>query len=1468
MLRSGKKTLPRNEQADETTYLANLAVQRNASAFFDKFDRSELQELLTTTSCSWLASKDDLCQPLELPSGLMGQLKNISFPTAILLTPVMPDVPLDCKEVHQIVRELAVGIYCLNQIPSISLDSNYDRSTSCQLPPAYIDTRIGQILISVDYMLKALWHGVYMPKEKRVRFSELWRSGMDIDMDGNPQTEKNIFSEFCSAGLVDLSNEPDFEGIYDENMNEDPTYDPNSAQEKSLFMQYADNILLKLTFGTIQVQQHENVCKFDAAYGLSNLIRLTEDHLDTVTYQRLQQRLILQQKLVNKHLEKKTEIRKDIEYLKIMSFLIPFLLGLKRKMKIPNVNQLLQPYSDDKVKTERELPPFVLGPDFKCQHFHYIKNEYFHVHGGIEFDVGTPSVEDVSEKIKAAFDDIQNCASNHVAQLLDPDIPYREHYSIPTMEFDGKSYYVISIELETFYQQLYKTPWWGAINEIISTLKPKRLPLTDIQSLEQFKKRFGYKKAIKCKSLPYGMKSAAERGLSAIFHTFCRKTSTSSLSVVDEYGYALLHHASIHNRVPIICQLIKSHLNINQRCNVHLNQGRRSQKSETKGDRAGKSNLQEKETSGERIALGPTALHLAAQCGSIEALTCLLACKADYKLPDDRGWMAIHFAAFYDNISCITVLYRKDPDLLEAETPAEYHSTPLLLAATSGALDTLQYLFSLGASWKKTDSEGNNIIHLAVLYFHTEILNHLIQLDNPDLPVWNTLVEMLQCEDTTRPEMAVRSLEVLCLAKDFYWKCILDAGAIPALINLLKGQQIKLACITSGVLSNISPHFTISKALVEAGGISVLIELLGSGEPELQSRCAVILYDIAQFDSNQNVITELGGIPPLVNLLKIKLQDLLVNVINCIRVLCIQNKLNQSTVEEHQGIPALVEFLTSQSDVLQAVSSAALAELARGNEKMQDAIANADAIGPLVELLRGRKISVQVKGAMAIEALSDNNSCIQKQFLAKSATKYLLKLLKAFHLTVKEQGAITLWALAGQTLKQQKLMAEQIGYNFIIDMLLSPSDKMQYVGGEAVIALSKDSKLHQNQICEGNGIGPLVRLLRSAKIAEGTLLSVIRALGTICVGVAHTNNPVSQENIVEEQALPILVHLLKNHNSLQIKVEVAYSLACIVLRNSNLQTVLQEEEGFVYSDVLELLNAPDKDICLRAGYALALFAYNNPVQQFLILETGAITMSTFEPFLQSEIETDKAMAAFQIVVLAKVIVDVDQVTLSARGVTILVELLNSEKTATLVLTGKLLASLAHTRAGIPEAITELGTIQRLCYHLYSDKEEVRIASAGALGYLTFNRTAYRHLLVECRNKPKQFTRLMNNLSRDAKISQDFVKEFQRQRQVGLPSLSLEINGGPPAVPTYTKERSRSSSSGRRQLKAKFHPKDSLLLMPTSAHLMGKLRTTDKPHSRTMGLHSFAHATSDITKVSRPRIFNVSKLRLNSPGRKA
>ncbi|XP_043927926.1 ankyrin and armadillo repeat-containing protein-like [Protopterus annectens] len=1203
----------KKEETDDA-FVASVTAQRIANTFLERYNRSELQELLALSSCSWLLPSEEFHFPVELPKGIIGQLQNFSYSNLIILAPVETQITLDYKEVHQIVRDLVTGIYCMNQIPSIRLDANYDNSTLCQLPPAYYDTRVGQILISVDYMMKALWHGSFIAKEKRARILELWRSSIEIDANGVPQMKKKYFAEFLAAGLTDISEDSDFDGIYSIDLNTDPTYEPNSPEEKRLFMEYSEDILLKLTCYTTQVKQHNNLFMYDATYNLTNALRTAgKEQLDETTYQRLQKRIILQQMVVGKYLEKKMEIRKNLAYLKFISFLTPLLIALKKKMKIPDIMHLLPPYSDGKLKTERELPPLSSGPGFKCQHFPYEQNEFFHLHGGIELDIGTPSVEDVTDEIKAAFGDIQCFAASHLSQLLDPEATYRQSFPLPIMNFDGKSYYVISIELETFYQQFNRTQWWTAMSDVMRTHKSKRLPVNDIQMHELFKKRYGNKKAIKCKSLPHGLKLAAERGLAAIFYTYCRKNLPSCLSFLDEAGYTLVHLAAIYNSVPVICQLAMAGFNLNQQ---------RSDNFKCHGRQQTSSLQHVKERT------GPTALHLAAQCGSLEALLCLLALQVNYKITDNRGWTAVHFAAFHDNVGCIRALLRKDPTLLEMETIPDCQ-TPLLLAATSGALDSIQYFMSVGANWRKTDGNGNNMVTLATLNIHSEILKYLIELHLPELPVWNLLVEMLICDDGQKKEMAVRCMEILCLAKTSYWKNILDAGGIPALVELLGCPDINLQCISSAVLCNISQEPLVSRTLSAVGAIPVVIQLLHSEQAELHSRCSLILADMARIDNNQNVITELGGIPPLVKLLHTNIEDVLVNVVNCIQVLCANNLANRSLFQKEGAIPPLIQLLSIKSDVLQTAAAAALAELARDHKENQVAIATGGAINSLVNIVSGRKLSVQVKAALAIGVLADGSPNIQEHFLSTHVVKHLLKLLKIFQLDVKEQGAVTLWTLAGATIKQQKLMAEQIGYYFIFDMLLSSSDKMQYVGCQAILALGQESKVNQDEICKENGVHLLVRLLRSLKTTERTLLSVITALGTLCIGVAHTNNPNSQQKIVEEQALPILVNLLKHHSSLQVKVEAACTLGCIVLGNTSLQVALKEKEDFSYTDVLELLQSSNQSICLQAGYALALFAYNNTLQQFLILQAGGIQFSAFESFLQSPVETEKAKAAFQ-----------------------------------------------------------------------------------------------------------------------------------------------------------------------------------------------------------------------------------------------
>lgn len=187
-------------QERSTKALDLLTSQRNARVFFEKYDWREVRELLSQTGCSWLLSAEDLSLPVEVPPGLIRHMRNFSHSNAIILAPCDPNVPLDYKVVHQIVRELTVGIYCFNQVPLISLEPNHDQSTSCQLSPAYCDTRVGQILINIDYTMKALWHGAHMPREKRIRFSELWRSSMGVDANGVPQTKKDVLEEFLTAG--------------------------------------------------------------------------------------------------------------------------------------------------------------------------------------------------------------------------------------------------------------------------------------------------------------------------------------------------------------------------------------------------------------------------------------------------------------------------------------------------------------------------------------------------------------------------------------------------------------------------------------------------------------------------------------------------------------------------------------------------------------------------------------------------------------------------------------------------------------------------------------------------------------------------------------------------------------------------------------------------------------------------------------------------------------------------------------------------------------------------------------------------------------------------------------------------------------------------------------------------------------------------------------------------------------------
>ena len=118
-------------------------------------------------------------------------------------------------------------------------------------------------------------------------------------------------------------------------------------------------------------------------------------------------------------------------------------------------------------------------------------------------------------------------------------------------------------------------------------------------------------------------------------------------------------------------------------------------------------------------------------------------------------------------------------------------------------------------------------------------------------------------------------------------------------------------------------------------------------------------------------------------------------------------------------------------------------------------------------------------------------------------------------------------------------------------------------------------------------------------------------------------------------------------------MEVANTLSKIALNNPKSHAILVERTQFHISELLHLLRSSNVDVRLKVGTALGTFGFNNTATQYAIRNAGGIPMSCFEEFLVSSDEIQRAYAAFQTVVLARVIEDSDPVS-KLRNIPILV----------------------------------------------------------------------------------------------------------------------------------------------------------------------------------------------------------------------
>ncbi|KAJ8303491.1 hypothetical protein KUTeg_019887 [Tegillarca granosa] len=745
---------------------------------------------------------------------------------------------------------------------------------------------------------------------------------------------------------------------------------------------------------------------------------------------------------------------------------------------------------------------------------------------------------------------------------------------------------------------------------------------------------------------------------------------------------------------------------------------------------------------------------------------------------DDTGWAQIHHASQRGFVKSISFFLQDDPDLLELETKDERQLTPFLCAVDGGKTDSIQHLMDAGGKIDAMSAQNHGAIEICAMKQYIEVLEYFMKLDEPKLPVWKHLLRFLQSESDEEADAAGRCLRTLTQGSKAgginpYWEHVYNNGGIPIIVKVAKssiGEDAKVP--TFQTLLNILSKPEVKEQVASSGGIPVFIRLLKSEKRYLIQLSAEILKEMATVKQYVELEVNNNIIPSLLKVLQTCHDpEVLVQIMDCFSNIANAEPKFQTQIGTTPNlVQTIVNLFEDQSDRAFLYSLCnAVGNICDHEENNQNMFVDNSVTRHIIVLTRFRSKEIQVSAVIAIYKLVHQNPHTQQVVVSENVTELLMELLKKTRAeNVQEKTALALWALAGKEFDVKRYLATQIEVNLLIDFVNSNSEDLHFIGLEALTVLAQGPLNYQTEIAVANGIAPLGRLIRSEK--EYIVLSVVRAMSALCVGVGFVPHPKNQDTILKFRGIKYLVALMVHSANEEIQVESAIALGSIALGNQTALEDINNNIDFSYVRILKLMYSEDPKVRLLAGHALATFAYNNINQQKVIAEQGGVRFNCFIQFLQSDEEFYRCNAAFQVVVLARIIPDEEQALSSAAGIKLLVDLLqDSESNDILALAADCIARLAHTRAGVPSAIVSIKTVDHLCSLLTRQAEQVRGNAAIALGYLSFNHSAERQILNRCRNDP-YLMRILLYYTKQTKISPSFLQAWRHYKRIGLPRI--------------------------------------------------------------------------------------------------
>ena len=1331
-----------------------FTAQKEASAFFERFDRTDTKADLyhagAHRSVDWLLSESDDGNNRD---GLLRGLPQFGVnENLVLLVPHKVTEALSLAEFHQIARELVIGIYVFNQLPSLKFETCHDSTSSCFLPSAYTNTLTGQTLLSVGYCIESLLHGASIPVEKHSKANELWR-GMSVKSDP--------IEVLREAGLVDVTQDPELgEDLYkepepyfprypaigvdhelaDRDIPHRPTTGERHAADlwaasTNAFLKFLKQISFSLVFDPRDIQQHKNLFLLNPQWDVETDFADAKGEVDQEGTCSLQRYFQKQREFIRSKLALKSSIRHDLDLLQFISALVLLLVTLKKQHRVIALSTLLPSFSPDRLHTEKDIPPLVPS-DNSVWSVQTEKQPYALLNSGIKMYKQRQEVLPLPDELAEQY-------SQLVQKARESNLTQEEDFALNgTVTISSHKYCLLQFALEEFYPKSPRVP--PIIHAMMQELRlcSQRLqPLNEIRIQEFLYKPLGPKKAYKLKGVSLAIQACVERGMVAPVASLLKRCTVTRLNKATEEGLTLLHTAALHAKDTVLEQLLRAE------ADPAINWQRPN-------------GSPEQETG---------VVHLATRSGHTDSLFCLLQAGCSLTDTDGQGWAPIHYAAYYNYQSVLKFLLHHHPESIEAVTADKSRMTPLLLAVLAGSLDSVKFLLGKGGCLTASNAKGEGVVRLAAYHNHVDILLYLMDLSEMEELFWHTLKEMLE-EDRASgaADASLLVLDPLTRSSPNQYSFVHKHGLVLTLVRLLK-ETDRLQSLATQVLRNICHHSEICTEVVKADGIPIIVKLLSSGQDDVQACVCTLVCDLGMTKKVQAEFVANGTIPPLKALLISDVLDVTLYSCAALGILARDYPKGQSAIAEAGCLPAVTELLAHDKPCIAACAAYTLCMIVQGHPSNQILVMKEDAKDHLLYLLKSPDASVYSNAALAAECITTDNGECQRYFIADTQfVSALVRLLKMADTDVKVRGASALWAIAGSCLADKRFIAVRMDISCLVDTIGLGSEPLDFVCGEALGALASEMGENQAKIFQVGGVIPLVHIL-NVETSERVLLCVIRCLAALAVKPALVPNKGVQDSVNLARGIVHLLQIIWKNPSELVRAESACALAKLTLGNIDCKRVLYQDSGFQFRKVFAFATSADPQVRLVGGEAISVFVYNTPeiLQKYLTL--GRIEYAHYLTVLCSASEEQQASAAFQITVLAKLLTGISSGQACVQGIKMLVHLTWSTNEETQVSCCEYLARLSHGSDGLSQVIIGAGGVDAMVSCLKSGNGPVVQGASAVLGYLSYNHTARRLILSVFRDEPHLFTAFNSSLYH-RKVCPVFLSMWKDIQRDGFPSL--------------------------------------------------------------------------------------------------